>query len=130
MQKSFVAPKEGPPAVGPYSPGVIANGFLFVSGQIPINPQTGEIIQGSFESQLRQTLDNLKRVIEAAGASLMDVVKITVFLADLNNFSEMNAIYSEYFSDSKPARSCVQAARLPKDIAVEIEAIVCMPTTG
>ena len=119
----MIIPREGPAPVGPYSPGIVANGFLFVSGQIPLNPRTGTLVTESFEKQVRQTLDNLKTVIEAAGSTLNDVVKVTVFLADLGKFDELNKIYAEYFSESKPARATVQAARLPKDVAIEIEAI-------
>jgi len=127
MSKQWIAPAGGPAPVGPYSPGVAANGFLFVSGQIPLNPQTGELVQDSFERQARQTLENLKRVVEAAGSSLERVVKVTIFLSDLKDFDELNRIYSEYFAESRPARSTVQAARLPKDVDVEIEAIALLP---
>jgi len=127
MSKQWIAPAGGPAPVGPYSPGVAANGFLFVSGQIPLNPQTGELVQDSFERQARQTLENLKRVVEAAGSSLERVVKVTIFLSDLKDFDELNRVYSEYFAESRPARSTVQAARLPKDVDVEIEAIALLP---
>ncbi len=126
MAKKWIAPSEGPKPVGPYSPGVVANGFLFVSGQIPLNPATGELVKESFESQVRQTLENVKSVIEAVGATLDDVVKVTIFLQDLANFEELNRIYSEYFSESKPARAAIQAARLPKDVDIEIEAIAAV----
>jgi 2-iminobutanoate/2-iminopropanoate deaminase len=122
-QKKLIIPAGGPPAVGPYSPGVVANGFLFVSGQIPLNPNTGTLVTDSFAAQVRQTLDNLRSVVEAAGSTLQDVVKVTIFLVDLGNFDELNCIYAEYFSESKPARATVQAARLPKNVAVEMEAI-------
>ncbi|HOJ61403.1 MAG TPA: RidA family protein [bacterium] len=127
MTQRHIAPAGGPAPVGPYSPGVAANGFLFVSGQIPLNPQTGELVQDSFEHQARQTLENLKRVVEAAGSSLEQVVKVTIFLSDLTYFDALNRIYAEYFSESRPARSTVQAARLPKDVDVEIEAIALLP---
>jgi len=127
MTKRLIAPKDGPPPVGPYSPAVAANGFLFVSGQIPLNPATGELVTDSFENQVRQTLDNLKSVIESAGLTLDEVVKVTIFVVDLANFGELNQIYEEYFSQSKPARACVQAAALPKGVGVEIEAVAYIP---
>ncbi len=127
MNKQFVHPPHGPQAVGPYTPGVIANGFLFVSGQIPLHPQTGEFVKGSFEIQARQTLENVKSVVEAAGATLNDVVKITIYLLDINFFADLNALYEEYFGESKPARACIQAAQLPKGVGIEIDAIVAMP---
>ncbi len=127
MSKKLIVPTDGPPAVGPYSPAVAANGFLFVSGQIPLNPQTGELMLDSFESQARQTLDNLKRVIEAGGAALNDVVKVTIFVTDLSKFGELNAIYEEYFGDCKPARATVEVAALPKGVDVEMDATVVLP---
>ena len=123
MPKKCIAPSDGPPPVGPYSPAVAANGFLFVSGQIPLDPSTGSLVTGSFEQQARQTLENLKSVIEAGGSSLEETVKVTVYLSDITKFDELNAIYSEYFSTSKPARAAVEVARLPKDVPVEIDAI-------
>ncbi len=123
MPKKLITPSDGPPPVGPYSPAVAANGFLFVSGQIPLNPTTGNLVAGSFEAQARQSLENLKSVIEAGGSSLEDTVKVTIYLADLTKFEELNAIYSEYFSESKPARATVEVSRLPKDVAVEMDAI-------
>lgn len=124
MGKLLVTPKDGPPPVGPYSPGVISNGFLFVSGQIPLNPKTGEFVTDSFENQARQTLENLKGIIESAGATLNDAVKITIYLSDIQNFAALNSIYEEYFMESKPARACIQAAALPKNVDIEIDAIV------
>ncbi len=127
MSKRFIVPPNGPPAVGPYSPAVAAGGFLFVSGQIPIHPQTGELIKKTFESQVRQTLENLKSIVESSGLTINDVVKVTIFVTDLANFAELNRIYEEYFTESKPARACIQAAALPKGVDVEIEAIACFP---
>lgn len=126
MTKRLVSPQNGPAPVGPYSPGVVANGFLFVSGQIPLDPATGQMVKDSFESQVRQTLNNLRSVVEGAGLTLNHVVKVTIFLTDLANFDHLNQIYSEYFGESKPARATVQAARLPKDVDVEIECIAAM----
>jgi len=126
MNKQFITPKEGPAPVGPYSPGVLVNGFLFVSGQIPLNPATGQMATESFAAQARQTLENLKSIIEAAGAALADAVKVTIYLTDLKNFAELNAIYEEYFLEGKPARACIQAAALPKGVDIEIDAIVAV----
>lgn len=122
MSKQLITPSNGPAPVGPYSPAVVANGFVFVSGQIPLKSD-GSIETSSFEAQTRQTLENLKAVIESAGSSLKDVVKVTIYLDDMNNFVELNDIYAEYFNESKPARACVQAAALPKGVAVEMDAI-------
>ncbi len=123
MAKKLIAPSEGPKPVGPYSPGVVANGFLFVSGQIPLNPATGQLEMDSFEKQARQALENVKSVVEAADSTLNDVVKVTIFLKDLANFNVFNEIYSNYFGDSKPARACIQAAALPQGVDVEVEAV-------
>lgn len=123
MSKQTIFPETAPKAVGPYSPAVIANGFLFVSGQIPIEPVSGSIITDSFEAQVRQTLENLKAVIEGSGSSLMDVVKVTIYMKDIGYFTDLNRIYEEYFMESKPARACVEVANLPKGVDVEIDAI-------
>ncbi|MDP8244245.1 MAG: RidA family protein [Candidatus Hinthialibacter antarcticus] len=126
MSKKLIIPKDGPPAVGPYSPAVAANGFLFVSGQIPLNPKSGELVLNSFEAQVRQTLDNLRCVLKAGGASLDDVVKVTIFVTDLGKFGELNAIYEEYFGESKPARATVEVAALPKGVEVEMDATAAL----
>ena len=123
MTKKIVVTEEAPGAIGPYSQGTVANGFVFCSGQIPANPSTGEILTGSITEQTRQCLSNVKGVIEAAGSSLEKVVKVTVFLRDMDDFGEMNAEYSKWFTDNPPARAAVQVARLPKDVGIEIEAI-------
>ena len=122
--KKIIATTEAPSAIGPYSQGVAATGTaVFVSGQIPLDPVTGSIIGGAIEDQARQSLNNVKAVLAAAGAGLENVVKTTVFLSDMNDFAAMNAVYSEFFNENCPARSAVQVARLPKDVKVEIEAI-------
>ena len=126
MSKKLIIPKDGSPAVGPYSPAVAANGFLFVSGQIPLNPKSGELVLNSFEAQVRQTLDNLRCVLKAGGASLDDVVKVTIFVTDLGKFGELNAIYEEYFGESKPARATVEVAALPKGVEVEMDATAAL----
>ncbi len=122
MDKKLVSPPNGPAPVGPYSPAVVANSFVFVSGQIPMK-NDGSIETGSFEAQARQTLDNLKMMLESSGSSLEDTVKVTIYLDDINNFTVLNDLYEEYFGVSKPARACIQAAALPKGVAVEMDAI-------
>jgi len=119
---------KAPKAVGPYSQAIEAGGFLFCSGQIPIDPQTNELklFDGDVALQTGLVLSNLKAVLSAEGLTLKDVVKTGVFLADMNDFAKMNAVYASEFGDHKPARACVQAARLPKDVRVEIEAIAAM----
>lgn len=112
-----------PAAIGPYSQAIISGNMLFTSGQIPINPATGEIPEG-VEAQARQALTNVKNLIEASGASMDKVVKTGVFIKDMNDFAKINEIYAEFFTEPYPARSCVEVARLPKDVLVEIETIV------
>lgn len=122
MKESIIAPN-APRAAGPYSPGIRQNGFIFLSGQIPLDPQTGQLVTGSIEEQTGRVLENLKAVLEGAGLSLGDVVKTTVFLKDMNNFSRMNDAYAKYFGTTPPARTTVEVARLPRDVQIEIEAI-------
>lgn len=112
-----------PKALGPYSQGIEANGFIFVSGQIALDPTTGELITGGIKEQTRRVLDNIKAILEAAGSTLDKAVKCTVFLQDMNDFVDMNTVYAEYFSSPFPARAAVQIVRLPKDVLVEIDAI-------
>jgi 2-iminobutanoate/2-iminopropanoate deaminase len=112
-----------PQAIGPYSQAIKANGFIFASGQIPLDPSTMRIVEGGVEEQTGQVLDNLKAVLEAAGSSLDRVVKTTVYLADMNEFAAMNEIYAKYFGATKPARATVQVARLPRDVRVEIDVV-------
>jgi 2-iminobutanoate/2-iminopropanoate deaminase len=121
--KKVINTDKAPAAIGPYSQGIIADKFIFVSGQIPFNPVAGKIIEGSIKDQTEQCLKNVKAILEAAGASLDDVVKCTVFLKDMNTFSEMNEKYTEFFANNPPARAAVEVARLPLDVGVEIEAI-------
>jgi 2-iminobutanoate/2-iminopropanoate deaminase len=122
MKKEIATP-DAPQAIGPYSQAIEAGGFIFASGQIPINPATGEINQGPVEDQTRQVLTNLKAVLEAGGLSMDHVVKCTVFLQDMNDFAAMNKVYGEFFTQPFPARAAIQVARLPKDVKVEIEAV-------
>lgn len=117
---------KAPAALGPYSQAVVAGGFVFCSGQIPVNPATGAIEATTVEDQARQAITNLANVLMAAGSGLDKVVKTTVFISDMNDFAAVNAVYAELFGAAKPARSCVQAARLPKDVKIEIEAIAAL----
>jgi len=122
-EKKILSTDKAPKAVGPYSQGVVAGDFIFVSGQIPFDPIAGKMVEGSIKNQTEQSLKNVKAVLEAAGATLDDVVKCTVFLKDMDTFSEMNEKYKEFFKDNPPARAAVEVARLPLDVGVEIEAI-------
>jgi len=121
--KSIISTKDAPSAIGPYSQGIQAGSFLFVSGQLPIDPASGEIVEGGIKAQTYQSLKNLQAIIESAGSGLNNVVKTNVFLKDMNEFIQMNEVYGQFFSDF-PARSAVEVSRLPKDAQVEIEAIV------
>ncbi|MBO7687609.1 MAG: RidA family protein [Kiritimatiellae bacterium] len=119
----IISTEKAPQALGPYSQAIRANGFIFCSGQIPIDPAAGAVVATTAADQARQAITNLQKVLEAAGSGLDKVVKTTVFVSDMNDFAVVNAVYAELFGDTKPARSCVQAARLPKDVKIEIEAI-------
>ena len=121
--RQIVQTKQAPDAIGPYSQAVIANGFVFTSGQIPIDPATGQFVSGEIAEQTQQVLKNLKAVLEAAGTGLQQVVKTTVYLADMQDFTAMNEVYATFFGAEPPARSTVQAARLPKDALVEIDVV-------
>jgi len=123
MGKKVIKTKEAPAAIGPYSQAILVNGMLYTSGQIPLDPESGEVTGGSIREQTQRVLRNLEAVLNAAGAGLNDVVKTTVFLKNMEDFAEMNSVYSLYFTGSFPARSAVQVARLPKDVMVEIEAV-------
>lgn len=125
-RKEAVTTQSAPKAIGPYSVGIRVSPWVFCSGQAGINPSTGELVQGGIEAETRQTLTNLKNVLEAAGSSLDMVVKTTVFLRDIADFTRMNAVYAEFFGATPPARSTIQAAALPKGAAVEIEAIAIL----
>ena len=125
MGKECIYPPDGPAPGGPYTPAVKANGFIFVSGQVPTGPNG--IVYGTLEEQTKLVLENLKKVLGHAGASLNDIVKNTVFLSDMDDFAEFNGYYKAYFPENPPARSCVQVGRLPFDVRVEIEAIAIDP---
>ena len=122
MSLKLVATEKAPAAVGPYSQGVQVGNLVFTSGQLPLVPGTGELIS-DIEKATRQSLDNVKAILEAAGTSLEKVIKVTIFVADINDFAKINEIYAEYFSNHKPARSLVEVSNLPKGGVIEIEAI-------
>ena len=121
--KQVIHTDSAPAAIGPYSQAIQIGDLLFVSGQVPIDPSTGAIVEGDVKAQAQQSLNNLKAILNAAGTTMGAVVKTTVFLADMNDFAAMNEVYAQVFPEPFPARSAVQAARLPKDAKVEIEAI-------
>ena len=121
--KQVYSSDKGPKAIGPYSPAVKAGGLVFISGQLGLDPASGNLVEGGVEAETRQSLTNVKNLLEAAGASLEQVTKTTVFLRDINDFQKMNAIYAGFFTSDPPARSAVQVAALPKGGAVEIEVL-------
>lgn len=122
----IISTDKAPAALGPYSQAIKLDSLLFCSGQIPINPATGAIEAVTIEEQTRQVISNLENVLKAAGLTLSNVVKTTVFIKDMNDFASLNSVYAEMFGEIKPARSCVEVARLPKDVKVEIEAIAAL----
>ncbi|MCF6156093.1 MAG: RidA family protein [Candidatus Brocadia sp.] len=123
MEKLVISTDKAPAAIGPYSQAIKTGNLVFISGQIPLLPATGEIVQGDIKVQTRQVLENIKHLLEAAGSSLDKVVKTTIFMKDLNDYTAINDVYKEFFSHKPPARAAVQAARLPRDVGLEIEAI-------
>lgn len=123
MKKEIFLNPEAPKAIGPYSPALKIGNLVFASGQLPVDPLTEEIVDGCIEAQARMSLDNLKAVLKPYDIDLHNVVKVTIFLKDMDNFSKVNEIYSQYFTDKFPARSCIEVSRLPKDAQIEIEAI-------
>jgi 2-iminobutanoate/2-iminopropanoate deaminase len=124
--KDVVFTPRGPKPIGPYSQAIKANGFLFVSGQVALDPQTGEFAGADVRQQTERVMENLKAILEASGVSLAHVVKTTVYLKDMNEFTAMNEVYGRYFAVAPPARSTVQAARLPKDALVEIDVVAVL----
>ena len=122
MKREVINTKNAPGAIGPYSQGIIVGDFVYTSGQIPLNPSTGELVT-DIKLATKQSMENVKAILEAAGTSLENVVKTSIFLKDLNDFAIVNEIYGTYFTENPPARSCVQVAKLPKDAVIEIEAI-------
>jgi len=121
--KTIISTEQAPKAIGPYSQAVVANGWAFLSGQIPLDPATNQIITGDIAAQTERVLENLKSVLAAAGSSLERVVKTTVYLKDMGEFAKMNEVYGRYFATNAPARATVEAARLPRDVSVEIDCI-------
>jgi len=123
MMKQIISTDHAPKAIGPYSQAVVWNGVVYLSGQIPLDPATGQLIGGGIAEQTVRALENLKAVLEAAGSDLPHVLKTTVFLKDMGEFAAMNEVYGRYFSENPPARATVEAARLPRDVRVEIECV-------
>jgi 2-iminobutanoate/2-iminopropanoate deaminase len=121
--RTTITTEYAPAAIGPYAQAIALEQLVFCSGQIPLDPTTGQVVEGNIDTQTRRVLDNLAAVLQAAGSSLPRVVKTTIFLADMNDFATVNTIYAEYFDSEPPARSTVEVARLPRDVRVEIEAI-------
>ena len=126
MSKEIIQTDQAPAAIGPYSQGIKKNSMVFVSGQIPMDPSTGEIVVGDIQTQTRQVLNNVQAVLKASGATLDDVVKATVFITSMDDFPQVNEVYAEYFKNDPPARACVEVSRLPKSVQVEIEAIAIL----
>ena len=124
--KNVISTDKAPAAIGPYSQAVEVNGLVFTSGVIPIIPETGELVEGGIEKQAEQAIGNLKALIEASGAKIEDTIKTVVFIKDMNDFAKVNEVYGAFFGESKPARSCVAVAALPKAAKVEIECIVSL----
>ncbi len=123
MGKRVIQTEKAPKAIGPYSQAIQAGNFLFLSGQIPIDPKTGESVKGDIRQQTRQVLENIKGVLESQKLGMEDVIKVTIFLKDIGNFNQVNEVYAAYFPSSPPARSTVEVAKLPRDAGIEIEAI-------
>ncbi|SHJ51495.1 RidA family protein [Tepidibacter formicigenes] len=123
MKKQIIHTDKAPKAIGPYSQAVKVGNLLFISGQVPFDPETMEIVEGGVKEQTARVLENLKAILTEAGASFDNVVKSTVFIKDMNEFGQINEVYAQYFGENKPARACVEVARLPRDVKVEIEVI-------
>ena len=127
VERQVIHTDAAPQAIGPYSQAIAASGkMLFVSGQIPIDPATGAIVEGGIEAQTKQVMENVQAILAAAGASFANVVKTTVFIKNMDDFSKINAVYGQYMTQEAPARGCVEVARLPKDVLVEVEAIAVL----
>jgi 2-iminobutanoate/2-iminopropanoate deaminase len=123
IMKNVIKTDKAPQAIGPYSQAIEVNGMVYTSGVVPIDPATGEVVNGDIKVQATRVFDSMKALLEAAGSSCEDVVKTTVFIKDMNDFAALNEIYATYFTGAFPARSCVEVARLPKDVLIEMEAI-------
>jgi 2-iminobutanoate/2-iminopropanoate deaminase len=123
MEKKVVFTEKAPKPIGPYSQAIIAGNLIFTAGQIPIDPATNQVVQGDIKEQTMRVLENLRAILESVGATFDDVVKVTIYMKDLNEFSAMNEVYSEYFKNSPPARTTVEVSRLPRDVRIEIDLI-------
>jgi len=123
MEKKMIFSEQAPEPIGPYSQAVQIENFIFTSGQISINPKTNELVSGVVQEQTRQVIENLKSVLEEAGSALENVIKTTIYLKNMNDFTEVNQVYASYFGHSQPARSTVEVSRLPKDVLIEIDCI-------
>ena len=123
MTREIVFTKQAPAAIGPYSQAVRTQDLIFVSGQIPIDPATGQLVSGDIRAETRQAMQNLKAILTAAGSSLGNIVKTTLYISDMDQFAVINEVYAEFFTDQPPARACVEVARLPRDVGVEVEAV-------
>jgi 2-iminobutanoate/2-iminopropanoate deaminase len=121
--KKIIATDQSPKAIGPYSQAIVHNGMAYLSGQIPLDPQTGQVVEGDISAQTARVLENLSGLLAACGSGLDRVVKTTVYIQDMREFAKMNEVYGKYFAENPPARSTIEAARLPKDVRVEIDAI-------
>jgi 2-iminobutanoate/2-iminopropanoate deaminase len=126
MQKKIISTDKAPGAIGPYNQAIKSGSLLFTSGQISLDPQTGEVVGQDIQTQARQVMENLKALLQAGGADLSQVIKTTCFLNDMGDFAQFNLVYQEYFGEDAPARSCVAVDRLPKDVLVEVEAIAAV----
>jgi len=123
VNKKVIQTEKAPKAIGPYSQAIQAGNFLFLSGQIPLDPKTGELVKGDIRKQTQQVLENIKGILESQGLGMENVVKVTIFLKDIANFNQVNEVYATYFPSSPPARSTVEVAKLPRDADIEIEAL-------
>ena len=123
MEKIVISTEKAPKAIGPYSQGIKAGNMIYTSGQLPMDTKSGKLVQDDIKSEARQALTNLKEVLAEGGASLTDVVKVNVYIKDMNQFGQINEVYAEFFNEHKPARACVEVARLPLDANIEIEAV-------
>jgi 2-iminobutanoate/2-iminopropanoate deaminase len=127
MKKKVVSSDKAPKAIGPYSQGIETGGFIFMSGQIPLDPATGDMVSGGIEVETRRVLDNLKAILQSQGLDMDAVVKTTIFLADMGDFAKVNEVYGSYFGEVPPARSTIQVGALPKNARIEIEAVALRP---
>lgn len=123
MKKEIIVNHNGPQVIGPYSPALKIGNLIFVSGQLPIDPMTGEVVEGDIKAQAKKSLENLKAVLKPYSVDLRDIVKVTIFLKDMNHLQSVNEVYSQYFNNEFPSRSCIEVSRLAKDAKIEIEAI-------